>query len=420
MAHKDMTICEKILARTSGKQFVSPGEVLWATPDIVLMYDYPGLTDEFARILKDELHSKIHNPSQCKLFIDHMVPASGVKESDFHHGTRRWAEEQGVELFEGLGIGHQVSAEIGLARPGMLITHSDLHVQPLGAFGAMTISLLTDIITPYALGKIWIEVPHTIKVTLNNEFMPGVDGRDLINRILGDLGPDGAINSVLEFVGDGSERMSIDNRMTSLSETVFCGAYGGIYPANSMVSDYLKKRTNAPYTMIKSDAGARYSFSIEYDLSDIEPTLIKPNGLTAATSIEQVVGVPLNQGYIGSCASGRLSDLKTSAAILKGKKIAKGFRLYVVPSSREIMSEASRLGYLTTLIDAGAFISSPSCDYCYGKVQSISAGETAISAGTLNVPGRMGSVEANIYLSSSAVVAASAIEGRIVDPRNYL
>lgn len=415
-----MTLCEKIIARVAQRPFVTPGETLWVEPDLVLMYDYPSLTDEFERILKEELHTCIRKPEQCKLFIDHFVPAASVAESDFHHHTRRWAKEQGVELLENMGIGHQVSAEMGMARPGMFIAHSDMHVHPLGAFGAMTFSLLSDIITPYALGKIWLEVPKTIRVHLEGRFAQGVSGRDLINRLLGDLGPDGGLGAVLEFVGEGAETMSIDDRMTVLSEIMLLGAYSGIFPANRLVDEYLQGRTDKPWEAVQSDPDAHFDSMVSYDLSQLTPCLIAPSGLSAAVNLADVEGLALNQGYIGSCASGRVEDIETAARILSGKKIKPGFRLFVVPTSREIMKKTADSGALSALIEAGAFISSPSCDYCYGKVQAISAGERAVSTGTLNVPGRMGSTEAEIYLCSAAVVAASAITGTIQDPRNYL
>ncbi len=415
-----MTICEKVLARTSGKEHVAPGEFIWAEPDLVLMYDYPGLTDEFERIMRDELNVKVRCPDKCKIFIDHLLPPSGEKEADFHHQTRRWTAEQGIELIENLGIGHQVAAELGLARPGGLIVHGDMHVQPLGAFGALTISLLTDLITPYVLGKFWIEVPETIRVVLKGTFPKGVSGRDLIHYILQEFGPDGGLGAVLEFAGDGAEGMPIDDRMTLLSEIMFCGAYCGIFPADETSLGYLRERTGSDFSPVHSDPGAKYRKTVEIDLSALEPYVIAPSGMSDAKPVADVTGVTVQQGYIGSCASGRLSDLEIAARILNGKKIKEGFRLYIVPSSREIMKKAIESQALAALVEAGAFVSSPSCDYCYGKTQSLSAGERAVSTGTLNVPGRMGSTKAEIYLASAATVAASAINGAISDPRELL
>jgi len=415
-----MTFCEKVFARTAGERHVVPGDFLWVKPDLVLMYDYPGISDVHARILRDELNVNVRYPDRCKMFIDHFVPPSSVKEADFHNETRKWTNGQGIELIENKGIGHQVAAEMGLAKPGSLIVHGDLHVHVLGALGALTISLQDDLVSAYALGEFWFEVPKTIRVNLTGEFPPGTGGRDLINKILRDLGPDGALGAVLEFAGNGAENMNMDERMSLLSEVVFCGAYTGVFPSDEISLKYLRERAGTDLEPVLPDPGAKYAGAMAYNLPELEPYVVSPSGLCDAKPIGEVAGISVQQGYIGSCANGRCSDLEIAARILKGRKIKEGFRLFVVPSSKEIMSEAIENQTLSVLAEAGAFISSPSCDYCYGKTQCLSAGETAISTGTLNVPGRMGSAEAEIYLGSAAVVAASAIGGEIRDPRDFL
>jgi 3-isopropylmalate/(R)-2-methylmalate dehydratase large subunit len=352
-------------------------------------------------------------------FIDHLLPPN-ESEAKFHRETREWVKKQEIFLSEGLGIGHQVSAELGLAKPGELIVHGDAHVQILGAYGAMTVSLLTDIVTPWALGEFWIETPTSIKIELKGRLRDGVQGRDVMNRILSDIGPDGANGSVIEFVGDGAETMPIDERMGMLAEIVFCGAYCGIFPGDALSLNDLKTRTGEEPKTLKADPDAVYQREMSYDLTQMTPYVITSESLYAGTPIENCIGLDVTQGYIGSCASGRKSDLDIAARILKGKKIKEGFRLYVVPSSREAMLHAARNGSLATLIECGAFISSPSCDYCYGKMGCMTDGERAVSTGTLNVPGRMGSLKAEIYLGSAATVAASAINGVIADPCDAL
>ena len=416
-----MTLTEKIIARTSGKPQVKAGETVWVKPDLIMMYDWPGISDRYAKLIKDKLKlEKLPVADRYVMFIDHMCPPSGEHETMFHHGTRRWAKEQGFRLYEGLGIGHQVAAELGLATPGQLITHLDTHVQLLGAFGALTVSLLADILTALSLGRFWLEVPATIRVELEGSFRPGVNGRDLIHKIIKDLGPAGGIGMVLEFVGEGARNMSIDSRMALLCQVMFCGAISGVFPADEKALAYLKARTGIDYEPVLSDPDATYAQTIHYDLSTLEPHAVKPPSPGNACVLSEVEGVEVQQGYIGSCASGRLEDLETAARILKGKKIKPGFRLYVVPSSREIMVNAMESGALATLVEAGAFTSSPTCDFCYGKTQSLCVGEKAVSTGTLNVPGRMGSIDAEIYQVSAAVVAATALTGRISDPRDLL
>lgn len=416
-----MTLTEKIIARTSGKPSVKPGETVWVVPDVFMMYDWPGISDRYAYLLKNRFNiERIPVADRTVIFIDHMCPPIGEHETEFHHGTRRWANEQGIKLFEGLGIGHQVAAELGFATPGAMIAHLDTHVQLLGAFGALTFSLLADLLTALALGRFWIEVPATIRVELEGDFQSGVSGRDLIHKIIKDLGPDGGIGKVLEFVGDGARKMSIDSRMALLCQIMFCGAISGIFPADDKVLTYLKNRTGKEFETVVSDPDATYFETTRYDLSLLEPHVVKPSSPGNACALKEVEDLEVQQGYLGSCASGRLEDIEIAARILKGKKIKPGFRLYVVPSSREVMVQAMESGALAALVDAGAFVSSPTCDFCYGKTQSLCAGERAVSTGTLNVPGRMGSIYSEIYQTSAAVVAATALTGKITDPRNYL
>lgn len=417
----DMTLTEKTLARTSGNTTVKPGDVLWVEPDSILMYDWPGFTEVYADIIKNDLKmDKLPYPEKFVFFIDHLWPPSGEKEADFHHGTRNWAKEQGIKLYEGLGIGHQVSAELGLGVPGNLIIHGDMHVQVLGAFGASTVSFMGDFLTPWVLGRFWVEVPETINIKLEGKFQPFVGGRDLIHKIIYDLGPDGGIGSVLEFTGEGAQNMSIDERMNTLCQVMFCGALNGVFPADDLSLQYLSERTGKKHASVKSDPDVQYKTEYTYDLSSLEPYAIAPPNPGNAKPLKELLGTEINQGYIGSCASGRIEDIENAARILKGKKIKEGFRLFVVPTSKEILEKTMNSGALATLVEAGAFISSPTCDFCYGKTQSMSAGESAVSTGTLNVPGRLGSIEADIYLVSASCVAASACTGKITDPRDIL
>ena len=263
-------------------------------------------------------------------------------------------------------------------------------------------------------------MPATIRVELEGDFQYGVSGRDLIHKIIKDLGPDGGIGKVLEFVGDGARKMSIDSRMALLCQIMFCGAISGIFPADDKALTYLKNKTGKEFETVVSDPDATYFETIRYDLSLLEPHVVKPSSPGNACALKEVEDLEVQQGYLGSCASGRLEDIEIAARILKGKKIKPGFRLYVVPSSREVMVQAMESGALAALVDAGAFVSSPTCDFCYGKTQSLCAGERAVSTGTLNVPGRMGSIYSEIYQTSAAVVAATALTGKITDPRNYL
>ena len=416
-----MTITEKIISRTAEKDFVKPGETYWVKPDLLFLYDWPGITDKYAHLIKNKLGvEKLPLADRTTVFIDHMVPANGEKEALFHKSTIEWAESQGMRLCEGKGIGHQVAGELGLVTPGKMIAHFDLHVQTLGAFGALPLSFMSDVLTLMSLGRIWIDVPSTVRIELLRSFQEGVGGRDLIHKIICEKGADWGINSVLEFVGQGAEEMSIDQRMNMLAQVTFTGAASGIFPIDDKGKKYLKDHGVDSFDEIRTDSDAIYRETVKYDLSLVEPYVVKAGSPGNACKLSDVTGMAINQGYIGSCASGRLDDIQIAAKILKGKKIKSGFKLFVVPSSGEIMAKAIEDGSLGVLAEAGAFISSASCDYCYGRTQSLMSGQRAVSTGTLNVPGRMGSVDAEIYQASAATVAATAVEGLIDDPRKFL
>ena len=415
-----MTITEKILARTSGNSAVKPGDIVWAEPDVILQYGWPTITDTYQQTIRDFGVERLATADKCTFFLDHMVPPTGEKEAGFHQLTRHWAKEQGVNLIEGKGIGHQVAGELALVMPGNLVFHFDVHVQTVGALGTLPLSFMGDILIPLVLGRQWVQVPETIKINLKGAFRPGVDGKDLINKIIRDFGPNGCIGSVIEFGGEGMANVSMDQRMTAMSQVIFTGAYSGIFPADAVTLAYLKGRTDKTVSPVHSDPGARFVKTVEYDLSALEPHVVAPSNPGNAKPLAECEGVAVNQGYIGSCAGGRLEDIQAAAKILRGKTIKQGFRLFVVPTSREIMVKAMECGALQALAEAGAFISSPSCDYCYGKNQSLVAGETAVSTGTLNSLGRMGSLDARIYLASGPCVAATALTGKLTDPRKYL
>jgi 3-isopropylmalate/(R)-2-methylmalate dehydratase large subunit len=257
-------------------------------------------------------------------------------------------------------------------------------------------------------------------VELTGKFKPGVDGRDLIHKIIQDHGCSWANDCCLEFMGPGAANVSIDQRMNTMIMLCFTGALTGAFLFDEVTKKYLENRNITGLTGIYTDEGANIKEKVTYDLGSIEPLLVSPGGPGNVIPIESGLGVELDQGFIGSCASGRIEDLAVAASILKGHKIKNGFRLYIVPPSNEIMVQAAAKGYLEIFAEAGAFISSGSCDYCFGRTQCLAAGERSISTGTLNVPGRMGSTDAEIYLANTATVAASAIIGKITDPRGFI
>jgi 3-isopropylmalate/(R)-2-methylmalate dehydratase large subunit len=245
-------------------------------------------------------------------------------------------------------------------------------------------------------------------------------GRDLIHRIIYDLGPHGVKGNVMEFAGPGLKHLEIDDRIPVCSQCTWAGALSAIFEVDEIAINFLKSFDVSNYQVMKADPDAEYEETYTYDLDELEPYIVAPPLPYKVVPLSEVEGTEVEQGYIGSCAGGRLKDIEIVARILKGKKIKKGFRLFVVPSTRRVLRESIQRGLLDILVEAGAFISSPTCDFCYGKTQCLAEGESAVSTGTLNVPGRMGSPEAKIYLASSAVVAATALTGKISDPREFL
>ncbi|WP_133646936.1 3-isopropylmalate dehydratase large subunit [Paraburkholderia flava] len=415
------TITEKIIARAAGLVSVAPGDEVMVKPDFVLAYDFPGYTNVYFRQLKEDLHiERIAEPERFGIFIDHMVPAASVDEEAFHIETRQWTSENSVPLFERKGIGHQVAAEVGYAVPGALVVHFDPHISQLGTFGTLGLGIHRNMLEAYSRERIALRVPHTVRIELKGSLTPGVMARDVFHHIVGQIGSDGCRFKVMELAGPGLDTLSIDGLQTITGLAMFVGAISAIVNPNEARLRYALPRARKTIEPLYSDADAHYFAVHEIDLGAIEPIVVIPPSPANTRALRDHLGVPVQAGYLGSCASGRLEDLQAAAAVLRGRHVAEGFSLNIVPTSQQIMLEASRAGLLSTLVEAGAFLSSPSCDYCYGRMGTITAGQRAVSTGTLNVPGRMGSTDAEIYLCNAAVVAASAIEGRLADPRPYL
>jgi len=415
------TITEKILARVCGRRAVKVGDEIMARPDFVHSYDFPGYTDSFFRDMKDEFHlNSPPAPERFALFIDHMVPPHAPKEEDLHQITRSWATMQGIQLFERLGIGHQVAAEVGYAVPGAFLVHFDGHISQLGAFGMLAIGLRRNILEAYVRERISLQVPQTTKVILNGRIPPGLMGRDVFHFILKELGPDFCRFQVLELEGPALSDMSLDERQTICGLAMFTGATSAIISPDEKILRWSRScGSRAALAPVMSDPDAEYAAVVQLDVTSLEPLIASPPHPANIGPLNDVAGLEVHVGYIGSCVSGRLDDLRAAAKVLQGRHVKDGFQLNIIPTSRKIMAEADREGLLMELLEAGAFLSSPSCDYCFGHIATMTAGQRAISTGTLNVPGRMGSPDSEIYLANAASVAATAVEGRIADPRPY-
>ncbi|GAB2924356.1 isopropylmalate/citramalate isomerase large subunit [Paraburkholderia jirisanensis] len=415
------TITEKIIARAAGLRSVAPGDDVMVKPDFVLAYDFPGYTNVYFRQLKQDLGiERIAEPERFGIFIDHMIPAASAEEEAFHIETRQWTTENQVALLERKGIGHQVAAEVGYAVPGALVVHFDPHISQLGTFGTLALGIHRNMLEAYARDRIALRVPHTVRIDLEGKLNPGVMARDVFHHIVRQIGSGGCRFKVMELAGSALDSISIEGLQTITGLAMFTGAISAIVDPQGERLRYALARAKMSVEPLHSDPDASYAAIHTIDLGAIEPIVVVPPSPANTRDLRDFIGLPIHAGYLGSCASGRLEDLRAAAAVLRGRRVADGFSLNVVPTSQQIMLEASREGLLSTLVEAGAFISSPSCDYCYGRIGTIAAKQRAVSTGTLNVPGRMGSADAEIYLCNAGAVAAAAIEGRIADPRHYL
>lgn len=414
-------MAEKILARAAGRARVHAGDELFVRPDFVMAYDFPGYTDVYFKEMRDEFGiEKVPAPERFVLFIDHMVPAGASKDEELHRGTRAWGKTQNVPVYERLGIGHQVSTELGYAAPGGFVVHFDGHVSQLGAFGTLAIGVRKNLLEAFVSEKLALTVPGTVRIEVKGELRPGVMARDVAHHLVRVLGPASCRFKAVELCGDTIERMSLEGRQTICGQAMFLGATTMLVPPDAKSIEYTRGRSRMALDPVYPDADAHYDRKVTIDVSALEPIVVAPPSPANTRDLAEYAGLEVHTGYLGSCASGRMEDLRIAAQVLRGRRIKDGFQLHVVPTSQALMAQAAKEGLIATLVEAGAFVSSPSCDYCYGRIATMADGQRAVSTGTLNTPGRMGSTKSEIFICNAAVVAASAVEGRIADPRPYL
>lgn len=415
------TIAEKILARVSEAGAVRAGDEVLAKPDFVIAYDFPGYTDVIFKQMEEDFGiDKVAEPDRYALFIDHMVPATTTQEEELHQLTRDWGAKNKVPVYERKGIGHQVAAELGYATPGAFVVHFDGHISQLGTFGTLAIGVRRHLLEAFVKERIKFKVPETTRIDLTGTLQPGVTARDVFHHIVRVIGPRGCRGHVLELGGDTIDNMSLEGRQSITCLAMFTGAITAIVNPDERALGYMKERARIDIEPLFSDEDATYASRHEIDVGVLEPIVVVPPSPADTRDLSEVAGTEVQVGYLGSCASGRVEDLELAADVLEGHKIKDGFQLNVIPTSQEIMEVAAEKGIITRLINAGAFISSSSCDYCFGRMGVMRAGQRAVSTGTLNVRGRMGSPDSEIYIVNAAAVAAAAIEGRITDPRPYL
>jgi len=359
------------------------------------------------------------------MVIDHSSPSPSEGVSRVHKKMRAFAADFGASLFDcGCGVCHQVIPESGRILPGDLVLGADSHTCTYGALGVFSTGVgSTDLAVALSTGKNWFKVPSTIKIIVKGNVPKGIYPKDIILHIIGSIGANGATYKAIEFVGPVIDQMSIDGRMTMCNLVVEMGAKCGFMPQDKKTIDWFKKRLR-PGTKIKSvsaDKDATYESVLTFDVSRLKPQVSIPHNVDTVTTVDKLTDVKIDEAFLGTCTNGRLSDLEIGARILKNRKVSPFVRFIVAPASRQIMLDALKAGYIDTFVKAGAAVVAPGCGPCVGTHNGIPAdGETVISTANRNFKGRMGNPAAFIYLGSSATVAASAITGKITDPRKYL
>jgi len=319
-----------------------------------------------------------------------------------------------------VGNCHHLSVEEGWALPGSVYLHADTHSMTVGGVGCFGPCETAAMAALLRTGTTWFRVPESIKFHITGKLQDGVMGRDVYEYILGQIGPAGAIYQAMEFTGQAMDEMSIDSRLSMCCLSVFTGAKLGIVNPDKKVVDWFKARTNVAFEPQVSDPDAKYVKTYEYDGAKIEPQVVVPPLRHTVKNISEVEGVKVTNAFIGSCASGRDEDMRIAARILKGQKVHPGVMFNITPGSSAAMTRAAQEGVLATLLEAGCFICAPGCGMCPGYYTPLTKNEVCITSSTTNYPGRMGDESARVYLGSPATVAASAIEGKITDPRKYL
>ncbi|MCF7621963.1 3-isopropylmalate dehydratase large subunit [Peribacillus castrilensis] len=413
---------EKILAKASGQPDLKAGDIAWVKVDIAMMHDLlgPWLVDGAFNRLGGQLFDK----EKVVVVSDHCTPPATVQQADILKFTRDWARKQDLSYYyEFEGPCHQVIAERGHVRPGRLILGTDSHTCMAGGLGAFATGIgSTEMVGVLLTGETWLKVPETIKVVWDGKIQHGVFSKDLVLKTIKDLGHAGATYQSLEFSGSSIKDLSIDERFVLSNMAVEAGAKTGLIEPDEKVVEFLRsKGVTDEVDMISSDSDASYIRTLHYNASELEPQVACPHEVDNVHPVSAVEGKAVDQVYLGSCTNGRLSDLRIAAQILKGKKISKNIRCLVVPASQHIWMQANREGILDILTEAGCIINMPSCGACGGFTSGvIGAGEVVMSSSNRNFRGRMGSTNGEVYLGSPATVAATAIEGKIADPRKYL
>ena len=417
-----MTITEKIMAHNSGRDQVVPGQLVWVDVHSVMTMDYLGKQcfKAFESLVPTK---KLHDKTKLICVSDHLVPPPTEHWANVLNEWRDIVRSYDIPNFYDLGrqgIAHQIMVEQGHVMPGTISIGTDSHANTYGAVGAVGNAIgVTDAAIAMATGKCWFRVPETVKFEITGQWQPYVMAKDLALHIMGMMHWNGhLIYKTLEYTGEAITNLSMAGRMTLCNLTVDLGAKNGIIAPDATTAKYLKPVLHQPWSMVNSDTNAHYDAVYKVDVTNVGPTISRPDKLDDTVPVEALVGTPFNKAFVGTCTNGRTEDFAIMAQILKDKKIHKSVNMICIPASQQVYLECIQQGYFETLIKAGAAIETPSCGPCAGIHTGVAGdNDIVLSAGNRNMKGRMGSKNAKIYLSSPAVVAASSIFGVITDPR---
>jgi len=413
-----LTLAEKILAAHAGQESVQPGEFVNVRVDLVVSTNATGLLS--VRQFHNLGAKKVFDPRKVVFAVDSFAAPQNIESAETAKELRAFAAQQGVLFYDVArwGFVHVLLPEKGLVLPGDVVIGNDPHACTYGAVGAFGTAMgATDIAYALAFGEIWMKVPASIKLVFHNLPSKWVGGKDLILHTLSRIGLEGANYQALEFTGEAVQALSMDDRFAMANMAIGTGAKAGLFPADERTLDYIEDRANRPYQVYQPDPWATYAQTIEFDVSSLEPQVAFPHSPANAWAVSEARGIEIDQAMIGSCSNGRMSDLRTAARVLTGRKIHSRVRCLVIPGSQEIFLAALQEGLIETFIRAGAAVSMPtSGPWGAGNMGILAAGEKCISTTHCNTAGCMGSPQAEIYLANPAVVAASSIAGQIVHP----
>jgi 3-isopropylmalate/(R)-2-methylmalate dehydratase large subunit len=413
------TFAEKLLARAAGLPSARAGEIVDAYPDLIMSH---AASWRCIRMLDRLGTDQLFDPDRIAMVMDHNSPAYTAKTAGDQKLCREFAAAHGIAKFYDVdaGIAHVVLTEAGHVRPGMLLIGTDSHSTIYGALGAAGTGVgFSEVAATWVTGYLWMRVPESIQIAIEGPLAPGVFGKDVMLRLIGDLTADGATYCSVEFGGSYAEGLSVSERMTLCNLAMEMGAKFAYVPPDEVTRAYLEERgvPRDSYTELFPDPGAAYQREVAIDGPSLSPQISCPHTVDNVRPVEDVAGTHVDQVFIGSCANAKYEDLAEAASILRGRHIASGVRLIVTPASRTVLQRAVAEGILSVLLEAGALVTNPGCGACAGDGGVMADGEVTLSTANRNFRGRMGSYQAEIYLGSPAVAAATAVRGAIADPR---